>query len=162
MTDETTTEDKPKRGRRPASRADEVRQERRKKPGGTVLYGQKLSVPEQELDRSTYEYRFANDTGNRVAQLKAEDWDPAPFEGRSTETRHVGTDSGKPVKGLLMRKRKDWYAADQKEKGKAAEELDKQIQRGTAHQKNGLSGEEFYTPDAGNSIKTPSGVSIRD
>ena len=157
------TEDKPKRGRRPATRADEVRQERRKQPGATTLYGQKLHVPEDKLDRATYEYRFVNDTGDRVAQMKANDWDPAPMDGRSTETRHVGTDYGKPTKAMLMRKRKDWYADDQKEKRKPLDEMDQAIRRGTAHRASGeaeLTNDVTYTPGT-NTLEAPKGVDIR-
>lgn len=142
------------------SRAEEVRQERRRKPGSTVHYGIKLSVPEDQLDRNTYVYRHVNDVGNRIAQMEAEDWDKAPLDGNSVSARHVGTDEGgKSIPAVLMRKRKDWYNADQKEKQKPLDEIDEAIRRGTAHQKSGegeLSG-VAYTPGT-NSIE---GVTFR-
>ena len=152
MEETITAPAKAKRTR--ATRSDEVRQERRRKPGSTVDYGVKLGVPEEHLDRNTYEYRWANDTGNRVAGLKADDWDPAPIEGRSVEKRHVGTDSGKPNSAVLLRKRKDWYDADQKEKRKPLDEMDKAIKRGTAHRaESDLSGDTSYTPNGANTIE---------
>ena len=145
------------------NRADEVRQERRRKPGSTVNYGVKLGVPEDHLDPQ-YEHRWVNDVGNRVASLEADDWDKAPMEGRSVEKRHVGTDSGRPTSAVLMRKRKEWYEDDQKEKRKPLDEMDKAIKRGTAHRSSGeaeLSGDVAYTPGT-NSIDTPRGVSIKE
>ncbi len=58
-----------------SSRADAVRQERRKKPGQVAHSGIKLSLDESKLDRKTYHYRFVNDVGGRVQRLTAEDYD---------------------------------------------------------------------------------------
>jgi hypothetical protein len=135
------------------SRADEVRTERRRKPGSVVAQGLKLHVPDAAKD-DNYVYRWVNDTGQRVQQMTDNDWDPAPYEGKSTEARVVGTDGGKPTNGILMRKRKDWHEADQKDKRKNLAEVDKAIQRGTVHATAGeadLSGVD-YTPGNGNSI----------
>ena len=145
------------------TRAEEMRQERRRKPGETTHYGLKLHVPESKKDPA-YVYRHVNDVGNRVASLEADDWDKAPMEGRSVEKRHVGTDSGRPTSAVLMRKRKEWYEDDQKEKRKPLDEMDKAIKRGTAHRSSGeaeLSGDVAYTPGT-NSIDTPRGVSIKE
>lgn len=150
-----------------ASRADEVRNERRRKPGSTVHYGLKLSVPEEQLDRTTYEYRWVNDSPGRVQRMKDEDWDPAPeaSNGASVEKRVVGTDAGKPTSGILMRKRKDWYGDDQKEKMRPLNEMDAEIRRGKNHERTepGMSGPEIYTPGGVNTIDSgaPSGVSIK-
>lgn len=137
-----------------ASRADEVRQERRRKPGSTVHYGQKLSIEEKELDRRTYEYRWVNDAGNRVKNLEAQDWDIAPLGDASVESRHVGTDSGHPTNAVLMRKRKDWYDKDQQDKRRPLDEMDQAIRAGTAHAKSGDAdlNAAAYTPGTGNSI----------
>lgn len=138
------------------TRADEVRQERRRVPGATTHYGLKLHVPENELDRKMYVYRHVNDVGNRVEEMKANDWDVAPLGGKSVDSRHVGeAGAGTPSKAVLMRKRKDWYDADQKEKMKPLDEIEKAIKRGTAHQASGekeLSGGVAYTPEGGNTI----------
>jgi activator of 2-hydroxyglutaryl-CoA dehydratase len=145
MTDETT---------RP-TRADEVRQERRRKPGETTHYGVKLHVPEDKKD-PRYTYRHVNDTGDRIEAMKAEDWDPAPIDGKSVTSRHVGTDAGgKSIKAVLMRKQKAWYEADQKEKRKPLDEMEEAIKRGTAHTSSNepeLAGAVAYTPGGGNTI----------
>jgi len=126
------------------NRADEVRQERRRKPGATVLAGTKLTVDESKMDRKNFTYRWAKDQGARVAQLHADDYDPAPGDavignqGAGTVgTKVGGTDeTGKPYGMVLMRKRKDWYDADQTDKQKPLDEVEKDILRGRAHERN--------------------------
>jgi len=135
------------------NRAEEVRTERRRKPGATTVMGLKLHVPESDKD-AQYVHRWVNDVGQRVQAMTADDWDPAPMGEASTEARYVGTDSGKPINAVLMRKRKDWYDADQKDKRQNLAETDKAIQRGTVHANAGeadLKGVD-YTPGNGNSI----------
>lgn len=142
------------------SRADELRNERRRKPGDTVHSGLKLHVDKEHLD-PRYEHRWATDKGMRVQELVANDYDPAPMAGRSTETRVVGFDAGKPTKAILMRKRKDWYEDDQKQKRKPLDEMEAAIKRGVAHTNEAeLKGDIAYTPGT-NTIER-SGVSIKD
>lgn len=135
------------------NRAEEVRQERRRKPGATTVMGLKLHVPESAKDQQ-YVHRWVNDIGQRVQSMTADDWDPAPMGGSSTEARYVGTDSGKPINAVLMRKRKDWYDDDQKAKRSNLAETDKAILRGTVHANAGEAdlSEAAYTPGNGNSI----------
>lgn len=138
------------------NRSNEVRQERRRKPGATVQYGQKLGVEEDHLDRSTYVYRFVNDVGGRVQAMERNDWDVAPIGEASVETRHVGVDSGHPQNAVLMRKRRDWHENDQKEKRKPLDEMEKAIRAGTAHKSQpggdaDLNGSS-YTPGSGVNI----------
>ena len=133
------------------NRAEEVRKNRRRKPGSTVHLGLKLHVPDTDKDEQ-YVYRWVNDTGQRVQSMAENDWDTVPLNEK-TEHRYVGTDSGKPVNAVLMRKRKDWHEADQKEKRTTLAETDKAIQRGAAHKNEAdLSGDVSYTPGSGNSI----------
>lgn len=126
------------------TRADEVRQERRKVRGSTIQSGTRLTVDESKLDRSNYEYRWAKDVGSRMAQLHSDDWDPAPEDAvignegsGSVGTKTGGTDdNGKPYNMVLMRKRKDWFEADQKEKQKPLDAVDEAIRRGSVHERN--------------------------
>lgn len=135
-------------------RAEEVRRERRKKPGQVSLSGIKLSVDESKLDRNRYQYRFVNDKADRVRQLHAVDWDIAP-EMAKEDTNSLGTTTtaigGVTEKGpynmVLMRKEKDWFEADQKEKMRPLDEMDKAILRGqTGLAGQELKGEGVYTP----------------
>lgn len=142
------------------SRADEVRQERRRKPGSVAMSGIKLGVDESKLDRETYEYRWVNDHGARMSRLHHEDWDVAPEQaapvndGEGSVNRKIaGTDeAGKPMSAILMRKRKDWYRGDQAEKMKPLEEMDQAIRRGANHQ-----GDE---PDLRSGVYTPNGQNV--
>lgn len=143
------------------TRADEVRTERRKKPGATQLSGLKLGVSEELLDRNKFEYRWVTDKGNRIKQLHDEDWDQvsepvkADADGVGTvQSKVVGTNDGKPVNGILMRKRKEWFAEDQKEKQKVLDELDNAIRRGDSHTKEAqeLAGGIGYTPNGQNQV----------
>jgi hypothetical protein len=147
------------------SRADTVRTERRRTPGATVHSGIKLAVDEKHLDRNTYAYRWVNDRGTRVKNMEANDWDVAPIDGRSTEKRVVGFDSGRPTNAVLMRKRKDWHAEDQKQKRKPLDEMEAAIKRGVAHSNEAdLRGGIAYTPGT-NTIdrgEPATGVSLKD
>jgi hypothetical protein len=136
------------------NRAEEIRTERRKKPGEPgALPGLKLSVPKDKLD-PRYEHRWVNDTGNRVNEMYEQDYDPVdlsskgPNEGEGTlAKRVVSKDTG--ARAVLMRKPKAMYAEDQKEKRKPLDEMDAAIRRGVAHEKSGesdLKGEIAYTP----------------
>ena len=106
-----------------------------------------------------------NDKGSRVQEMVANDYDPAPVDGRSTEARVVGFDGGRPIKAVLMRKRKDWYEDDQKEKRKPLDEMEAAIKRGHAHSNEAeLKGDIAYTPGT-NTIDrgtATTGVSIKD
>lgn len=137
-----------------SQRAEEVRRERRKKPGQTVLAGQKLTVDESKLDRSKYQYRFVNDKDGRVQQLYGVDWDVAP-EGAKDDTNSLGSvnsaqagvSEGKPFNAVLLRKPKDWFEDDQKEKQKPLDEVEDAIRRNNPNHKfNELRGAGVYTP----------------
>lgn len=143
-----------------ATRADEVRQERRKRPGSSSQVGIRLGVDESKLDRNTYAYRFVNDRDGRVQRLEAQDWDIAPELAKSDSnsvgtinSAHGGVDEGKPFNTVLMRKRKDWFETDQKEKQRPLDETENAIRRGADHKANSLRGEGVYTPENTNAIE---------
>lgn len=148
-----------------ATRAEEIRQERRRQPGATVMAGIKLAVDETKLDRKTFEYRWAKDFGGRMPQLHSEDWDAAPENAvigssgaGSVGTKIGGTDeAGKPYNMVLLRKRKDWFKADQKEKQLPLNEMDDAIRRGDNHLKDNPEAKDgFYTPGGQNAVETRS------
>lgn len=143
------------------TRAEEVRQERRKKPGSLEHLGMKLGVNEAALDRETYKYRWVNDKDNRVQQLTAEDWDVAPEQAATqgdgagtVQSKVVGTIAGKPYSGVLMRKRKDWFIEDRKSKQAELDVVDEAIRRGDNHTKDSpeLAGGRGYTPNGRNTV----------
>jgi hypothetical protein len=151
-----------KRGRPARSeRPDEERRERRKKPGSTTHYGMKLHIDKDKLDPN-YEYRWANDKTGRVQQLHGEDWDPVKgLEGvnngvGTVPTQFVGTtEEGKPLDAVLMRKHKEWYDADQREKRKPLDEMEAAIRGGVGKEKNTEQDLEgvAYTPGGVNIIE---------
>ena len=146
-----------------ASRANEVRQERRKKPGQTAHAGIHLSVDESKLDRKTFQYRYANDQDSRVQRLEAEDWDVAPEAAKpglgTVSTAHAGVADGKPYNAVLMRKRRDWFDTDQKEKQKPLDAIETAIKRGNPNSDAAtLKGAGVYTPGADE--QNPGGVNI--
>lgn len=145
------------------TRADEIRNERRRKAGDVAHTGTRLVVDETKLDRQIYEYRWVNDDGPRMQRLMSEDWDPAPEAGAvpdshsegSLNAKLAGTDGqGKPMNAVLMRKRKDWYRDDQKDKQKPLDAMEKAILEGNAHVQTNEPAlkEGTYTPDGGNKI----------
>lgn len=140
------------------ARAEEVRNERRRKAGATTVAGLKLHIDKDRLDPA-YEYRWVNDVPGRVQALYEQDWDkvedPGIAGGAGTiPTVHVSGNSPMPTNAILMRKRKDWYEADQKEKQKSLDEMDQSIRRGVGHERQEpeLSGGVAYTPGGSNSI----------
>lgn len=147
------------------TRAETERLERRRKPGSLVHAGTKLGVNEEMLDRSKYAYRFVNDTPGRVEAMYANDWDPVSGEGvkpdadglGSVVEKVVGVSDGRPVKGVLMRKRREWFEADRAEKQKPLDEMDEAIRRGVNHQKDSpeLANGVGYTPGGQNTLSTP-------
>jgi hypothetical protein len=141
------------------TRADEVRTERRRKPGSTAISGLKLHIDKDKLDPA-YEYRWVNDTPGRVQQLYGQDWDKVEAKDigdsppGSVPTQYVGSDAGKPINAILMRKRREFYAADQKEKQAPLDAMDESIRRGVNHQQAEpeLRGDIAYTPGGSNTV----------
>lgn len=145
-----------------ATRADEIRTERRRKPGNVLQTGKKLAVNEAALDRDNFEYRFFNDTPGRIQAAYDNDWDTVTdptvkpdADGAGTVIEKVvGTDGSKPTKGVLMKKRRDWYQQDQKEKRAHLDKIEESIRRGAAHRNEAdLAGAVSYTPEGGNTLR---------
>lgn len=140
------------------TRADQVRTERRKKPGATSVSGLKLHIDKGKLDPA-YEYRWVNDTPGRVNQLYHQDWDKVEDPTISSSagtvpTQHVGSEAGVPINAVLMRKRREYYDADQKEKQAPLDAMDAAIRGGTIHEQASpeLAGSVAYTPDGSNTL----------
>lgn len=96
-----------------ADRAAQVATERRRRDGSSLGHRLKLAIPEQvweELAAQGRTPRWANDTGNRIADLTTRD-DYDKVEG--VEPVKVGTgDDGKPIMAHLFAKRTDFIAED--------------------------------------------------
>lgn len=137
------------------TRSEEVRQERRRKPGSLAAAGYKLGVDESKLDRTNYHYRWANDKDGRVQQLYGQDYDPAPEIGAKPDNNGLGTVNtaqagvvdGKPFQAIFLRKPIKMHNQDQAEKEKPLDKIDEAIRRGSvSEQKTELKGPGVYTP----------------
>lgn len=147
---------------KPKTRADEVKQERRRRQDTGQLQGLKLHVPE-ELKEAGYEYHWFNDKdgGGRLHnKTKMDDWDfvttkAIDGEGEGTPvTRMVGkTDSGQAMKAYLCRKPKEYHDADTAKRMARLKEQEDSIKRGVVNDPKGLSGQSAYVPEGGISIR---------
>lgn len=140
--------------------------ERRRK-GSVGQIRTKLTVDEAMLDRNTYEYRFVNDDGGRVAQMSSQDdWDLV--QGPSKAVAESGTDlgasvsmvvgkdeSGQPMRAYLMRKRKEWYDEDKAEAQALIDRKMQQIKRGPVPN-------EGIGADPGHSYVPTSGIKVQE
>lgn len=140
-------------------RAETERRERRMKRGDVVADGRKLVVPESEKDVNQFSYRFAADRPGRVQQLEKQDWDIVPD---MKDTPHGGAEeNGKPYGMVLMRKYRDWYEEDQKEKQRPADMVDEALLRNQAQDIAGTTdadlAEHAYVPGSGNKMDVSRG-----
>lgn len=110
------------------NRAEAVQTERRRRKEFGLKGRTRLGQPVP--DDPNFVHRWVNDAPGRVQQMIEEDWDlvtrsETVADERETSAgtlheRHTGTDkAGKPVRGVLMRKPRDYYEHD-----KAAEQAD--------------------------------------
>jgi hypothetical protein len=114
-----------------APRTEEVAQERRRRTDGTLdrTSSLKLAVPENvRADNPGFTFRWGNDEGNRMyARTVQDDWDKVT----GVDPIPVGTDpEGKPIYAHLLKKRQDFWEADQKAKADALAETERGLVRG--------------------------------
>lgn len=153
------TEAEIKRGPGRPPRQEEVKSERRRRSGDQAVAGLKLHVREDQKDPN-FTYRWANDRPGRIHQLtQQDDWDVVSAEDSSALTsasegtvmrRSVDKATGEGA--VLLRKRKDFYEADQKDKQKPLDERDEILRRGAAPDPEGLAGSEAYVPGGRNTV----------
>lgn len=138
-------------------RSEQIKAERRRRPGGAGR-ASKLAVNEAALDREKYEYRFANDTDNRLYQLTVnDDWEVVP--DRDNAVVAAGNDvgakasvvvgerkDGSALRGVLLRKLKAYYDDDQREKSRAIDDKEAGMLTGAV---SGARAGETYIPSSG-------------
>ena len=143
-----------------AKRIEEIRA-RRKERGPMDISGftQKLSVSEERKDKR-YVYRWALDAANRIHDLKAKDWDPAPLETTAGDQRdmNIGTVIERignvrtvpsPERHVLMRKPKEFYEEDKSKEQTKIKQDEKALTHGIVRARDGqegLSGPDAYIP----------------
>lgn len=124
---------------------------------------QSMFVPDRLKDPG-YSERIFNDIGGRLKQAEDAGYEfvvdggtenaDEPDERKDKIGSKVSFDvgpgpDGKPMKGYLMRIRKDWYEEDQAEKQKALDKIDDAIRGGEMGDSEGR-----YIPDSGITIKS--------
>ena len=146
-------------------RIEEIRARRKERGSVDVSeLNQKLSVPEDQKD-PRFTYRMVLDTGNRIHDLKAKDWDVAPGATASGDPRNVGVGTviermgntrtvPKPERHVLMRKPKEFYEEDHARKAAKIKKDEEAIVRtGAVGGAEGLSGPGSYIPAGGMKIE---------
>lgn len=148
------------------NRAEQVKQERRRRRNTTVLTGQKLGVDESMLDRENYEYRWINDRAGRInAMTKNDDWDLVVDPSKKTkedatnEGSLVSIDVGygennQPMKAYLARKPKKFFLEDQAAHRADLDKTMDAIKRGKPQTAEAQElGNKSYVPEGGISIR---------
>jgi hypothetical protein len=143
---------------RPA-RQEENASVRRRRHGMGAERNLKLHVPDSIKDKD-FEYRWINDKPGRVRQMTVEDdWDVVSTEDAQQLTaaaegsvmkRTVDKTTGENA--VLVRKRKDFYEADQREKQKPVDATENALRHGAAPSAEGLSGPTAYVPGGKNIV----------
>ena len=131
-------------------------------PKGPTL-NQKLSIPEDKKD-PRFTYRMVLDTGNRVHDLKAKDWEIAPGETAANDPRNMGVGTviermgnvrtvPKPERHILMRKPKEFYQEDKAREAAKIKADEDALCKGDVKNPQGLSGPGSYIPSGGMKIE---------
>lgn len=145
-----------KRGPGRPARQEQVQQRRRRRESLGADRNLKLHVPEDFKD-ADFEYRWVNDRPGRVQQLHGEDWDVV--DGASQlDSNSIGTtvkrvaDRFNGENTVLMRKPKQFYEEDRKQKEAALDKVDESLRRGAPPSPEGLAGPNSYVPGGRNTI----------
>ena len=147
-----------------SKRIEEIRA--RRKERGTVDvsgFSQKLSVDESRKD-GRFTYRWVLDSANRMHDLRAKDWEPAPAETTAGDLRDMGIGTvvermgnvktvPKPEKHVLMRKPREFYEEDKAREAAKIKEQEQAIVRGQARNAEGQSEPGMYIPAGGMKIE---------
>lgn len=134
-------------------RAEEVQKRRRRREGMGAERNLKLAIPDKDPN---YEYRWVNNRPGRVHQLtKNDDWDVAPeMNGPGLGTvgeRTVDKTTGEQA--ILLRKPKELYDEDQREKEKLLKARDETMRRGALPDPAGADGDKStYVPGGRNIV----------
>ena len=135
----------------------EERKRRRVRVGETAAPRLKSDFFNRYITDESYAYRLVNDDEYRITQVENDDWDKCVDENNKTLRQPCGTTpDGRVQYRYLMRKPKDWYNADQKEKQAPLDEIEQELLRGKVRE-NGTStveADKFYIPkDTKNKIE---------
>lgn len=144
-------------------RKAEVKKERRRR-NSDALQGKRrrLSVNESALDRDKYEYRWANDEGNRIFDLtEQDDWEVVPDRDGKVRAQTQGDgakvsvptgtgEKGATIHSVLLRKPRNYYNDDYRASQARIDDTESAMKQGVAPGAD-QHGHE-YTPKEGISL----------
>ena len=146
-------------------REETIKAERRRRNSdGLAGVRNRLGIS-ADLDTKNFVYRWVNDEGTRIHDLTVnDDWDFVESRDGSAKADAtglganvavpVGTDkNGAPVKGVLLRKRRDYHDEDELAKRRRIDELEAGLKQGATP---GADQDRQYVPAAGIRIETGS------
>lgn len=146
-------------------REETIKAERRRRNSdGLAGVRNRLGIS-ADLDTKNFVYRWVNDEGTRIHDLTVnDDWDFVVSRDGSAKADAtglganvavpVGTDkNGAPVKGVLLRKRRDYHDEDELAKRRRIDELEAGLKQGATP---GADQDRQYVPAAGIRIETGS------
>lgn len=141
------------------SRGTQITAERRRRNTDALTGTRKKLAVTGALDQENFAYRWANDEGNRLHELTvADDWEVVQDrdgtvkpDAKSTGTEvsvPVGTgEHGRPVRAVLLRKRKDWHEDDKRQKLSRIDAQETALKAGASS--DGSRQDQTYTPRGG-------------
>lgn len=147
------------------TRSENIKQERRRRQSDN-LAGKRRKLAHGELDRENFAYRWVNDEGSRLHDMTVrDDWEVVhdrsgtlKVDGTGTGTEvsaYVGMgEQGRPVRAVLLRKRKDWYQDDMMAEQRRIDDTESAMRMGAAP---GADGDGLRRPDSGEAISITHG-----
>lgn len=146
------------------ARVEQTRQRRRRREDlDETTRGLRLHVPASAKDKN-YVYRWVNDTAEgRVKRKYEEDWDIVPkTEGLADDARdagigtnmerNVGLIGAQPLKGVLMRKRREFHEEDVRLKQERIAATEDELRRAVPTGGRQMDGATSYIPGGRNTI----------
>jgi hypothetical protein len=132
--------------------SSETERKRRKvRAGSTSEIRLKSDYFNPYITDDSYEYRLVNDDDEyRITTLEDNDWDKVLDNKNKVLRQPCGTlKDGRTQHRFLMRKKKEWYEADQKEKLAPLDEIERELLRGQGKEgfgNNKVEADKFYVP----------------
>lgn len=141
------------------ARADTISQERRRRNTDALGGRRQRLATRADLDGEKFAYRWVNDDGNRLHDLTvSDDWEVV--SDRAGEVKPDGTgvgsevatpvgtgENGRPVRAVLLRKKKDWYDEDERAKQRRIDETEVGLKAGAAP--GATTDDKTYVPKGG-------------
>ena len=140
------------------ARTEQISQERRRRNSDSLAGIRSRLTVRQELDTENFAYRWVNDVDNRLHDLTVnDDWEMV--ENRAGDMKPDGTgvgsevatpvgtgENGRPIRAVLLRKKKDWYDDDERAKKRRIDDLESGLKAGAVPN---MDSDKTYVPKGG-------------